>query len=266
MQTSLVPQSAELAIYENMSKVMAASNLAPEGAKEAMQAYTLMLRGRELGLPPMASVELIRVVKGRTVLSAELMLSLVLRSGGSVEYKELSDTRCIIEACRAGGKPCTFTFTIEDARRADLLKKEVWQKYPRAMLRSRCISEMGRSLFADVLLGASYTMEELEDVPEDRPAAVPSLPLPAPEQKQLAAPDKKEANVLVPFVPPVAKILQAFSVHGVTKEDLEDYLKCSLENMVEIDVAALRKIKDAIVKTPESVSFFFKRKDPNEQL
>lgn len=54
-----------------------------------------------------------------------------------------------------------LSWTLEDARRAGLLDRgENWQKYPRAMLRARLISEGVRTIFPGVAIGL-YTPEEV---------------------------------------------------------------------------------------------------------
>ena len=43
--------------------------------------YLLVLLGRELGMPAMASLRSVHNIKGKHALSAELMVALVLKSG-----------------------------------------------------------------------------------------------------------------------------------------------------------------------------------------
>ena len=55
----------------------------------------------------------------------------------------------------------TFEFSMEDAKRAELLANPSWKKYPKNMLFARCFSDMARTLFPDAIGGISYTPEEL---------------------------------------------------------------------------------------------------------
>jgi hypothetical protein len=50
---------------------------------------------------------------------------------------------------------------MDEAKAAQLLGKDVWKKYPAAMLRARAISAMARAMFPDAINGVSYTPEEL---------------------------------------------------------------------------------------------------------
>ena len=56
------------------------------------------------------------------------------------------------------GKP----ITMEDAKRAGLLGKTSWQRYPEDMLFARALSRGARRFCPDALGGAIYTPEELE--------------------------------------------------------------------------------------------------------
>jgi hypothetical protein len=53
-----------------------------------------------------------------------------------------------------------LTFSLEDAKRAQLVDKAVWKQYPRAMLRSRAVSEVVRTAFPECIAGL-YTPEEM---------------------------------------------------------------------------------------------------------
>ena len=53
------------------------------------------------------------------------------------------------------------TWTMDRARKAQLLSNASWTKYPAAMLRSRAITEVCRQGASDALLGFTMTPEEL---------------------------------------------------------------------------------------------------------
>jgi len=67
---------------------------------------------------------------------------------------------------RPGGRTNVFAFTIEDARRAGLLKKTNWIKYPISMLIARASAIGIKSIFPDAIFGdfgMAYELDELED-------------------------------------------------------------------------------------------------------
>ena len=131
---------------------------------------TVML-GRELGMPAMASLRSVHIIKGKHSLSADLMVALVLKSGLSEYFQlvESTDKLCTYETHRKGApKPMSLTYTIEQADQAGLLfvgrNKEPgpWHKLRKQMLRARCKSELARLEYPDLLAGL-YTPEELRD-------------------------------------------------------------------------------------------------------
>lgn len=163
------PSAEELDTISRIAKTAIVSLLLPEeynrGTPEERlaKATVVALKGREIGIPIMQALSHIHVIKGKPALSAELMLALIYRAhpNAKIDFLELSDKRCVLKAMRPGGKACEFSFSTEDASKAGLLQNSSWTKYRRAMLRSRTVSEMARSLFPDALMGCSYTPEEL---------------------------------------------------------------------------------------------------------
>ena len=132
------------------------------GKPEAVMAC--MLAGRELGIGPMQALQKIHIIQGRPTLSAELMASLVRRAGHRLRTIESTASTATVEGARHDDPdaPEKITFTIEDAKRAGLVGKDVWKAYPTAMLWARAVSALCRRLFPDVLAGMSYTREEVE--------------------------------------------------------------------------------------------------------
>lgn len=168
----LIPKKEELENYNLICGYAIRSKLIPDEIKTPDQAIIIALKGRELGIPPMQAFSQIRVIKGKPCISAELMLALIYKNvpTAEVNFLETNEKICKIKARRnPSHEYCTFIFSIEDAKRAELLNKESWIKYPAAMLRARCISAMARALFPDAIAGASYTPEELEDVTTPQP-------------------------------------------------------------------------------------------------
>lgn len=169
LPTVLNPNKDEFETLQRICKTAVLSTLLPDAyntgdsnAKLA-KAIVIALKGRELGIPMMQAFSQINIIKGKPTISAELMLALIFKKfpEAPIHVTEYSNTKCTIEASRPGSdKKTIFTFTIDDAKQAGL-GGVAWQKYPRAMLRSRCISEMARTMFPDCLMGCSYTPEEI---------------------------------------------------------------------------------------------------------
>ncbi len=135
------------------------------------KAMTIVLKGRELNIPPLQALNSIYVINGRPCLAADLMLALIYRGcpSAKIDFKtpvEKANEECVIEVTRPGQSPQNFRFTIEDAKRAGLLGKDVWKNYPAAMCRARAISIMARAVFPDFVMGC-YTTEEMQREPQE---------------------------------------------------------------------------------------------------
>lgn len=166
----LMPSVPEWSMMKDQANMLIESGFLPPTIKKPAQAIAIMLKGRELGVPPMQAFSLIHIIQGKPAIAAELMKALIHRNvpGAIVDILETSAARCVIEAMRPRGKRTKFSFSMEDAELAKLTGKDTWRQYPRAMLRSRCIAEMARAMFSDALMGCSYTPEELgANVDED---------------------------------------------------------------------------------------------------
>lgn len=140
------------------------------GKPEAVLAA--ILTGNELGIGPMQSLAKIHVINGKPGLAAELMRAIVLADGHDFWIEESTSTRCVVGGQRKNSERQTkVAWTLDDAKRANLVGKDVWKAYPTAMLLSRATSALCRAIFPDVLAGLTYTPEELEDLTDDAVAA-----------------------------------------------------------------------------------------------
>lgn len=149
--------------------------------RDQAQAVVKILYGRELGFSPVVSMMGIHVIEGKPSLSSNLLGTLVKRSGKyDYRVKVSTDTECVLEFL-AGMKDAreslgTSSFTIEDAKRANLLKPNSgWLKYPKAMLFARALSAGIRLHCPDVSACPLYVPEEL-GATVDEEGAVTELP------------------------------------------------------------------------------------------
>lgn len=159
-----VPDNESWQIMKEQIKHAISSGLLPSSIKTPQQAFVIIQKGREIGIPMMQALSQINVISGKPTMSAELMLGQIYRNvpGAYIHFKTLSNDKCEIECARSKDMPYTkIAFSIEDAKKAGVMRNPVWSKYPRAMLRSRAISEMARTIFPDAICGISYTPEEL---------------------------------------------------------------------------------------------------------
>jgi hypothetical protein len=167
-------------------------------AKDAAQCVVKVLAGRELGVPPVAAMTGVYIIQGKPTLSANLMASIIKRSG-KYNYRVLQmDAQvCEIEFFEQGQSIGKSTFSMQDAKVAGALdgkNKHTWTAFPRNMLFARALSNGARWYTPDIFSGPIYTPEELdahvnnEGVPELAPAPVRQLqPAPAAEDDPVEA-------------------------------------------------------------------------------
>lgn len=132
------------------------------GMDEA-QTFTLMLLAQSKGLHPIQAVERYHVIQNRPAMKADAMLAEFQAHGGVIEWHQHDHLKCEATFTCPGVKtPTTVSWSIEDAKKAELTKNGMYTKYPRQMLRSRVISEGIRMMMPGILSGI-YTPEEVAD-------------------------------------------------------------------------------------------------------
>lgn len=186
------PQPLSIGLPETvqLGQVFAASGFFQD-SKDQAQAIVKILAGRELGLPPVASMTSIYVVKGRVTLSAQAMGAIILSSGEySYRVRELSGTSCTIEFFRHGETLGLSSFSLEDARLAGL-SSETWKKYPRNLLFARALSNGARWYCPHLIMGA-YTPEEMGAPVDSEGEIVPPSPPKNNGQQKVHSPQKPE--------------------------------------------------------------------------
>lgn len=145
---------------QSMAEAIAASGLF--GMKDKNSVLALMAVAQSEGLHPATAARDFHIIQGRPALKADAMLARFQNAGGKVDWKEYTDEKVTGVFSHPNGGELAVTWTIEQASKIGLVKPgSGWQKFPRAMLRSRCISEGIRSVFPGSVTGF-YTPEEVE--------------------------------------------------------------------------------------------------------
>lgn len=171
--TALVPISD----IQQMATAVAKSGLF--GIKSAEQGVALMLIAQAEGLHPAIAARDYHIIQGRPALKADAMLARFQQAGGKVEWKVYTDQEVTGVFSHPAGGSLSVTWTMQQAKQIGLAGKDNWKNFPRAMLRSRCISEGIRSVYPGCVVG-TYTEEETESFtgPKTAPAAPPAdLPM-----------------------------------------------------------------------------------------
>jgi hypothetical protein len=138
------------------------------------QAAIVMLKGHELRLGLAASFEFIHVIENKPSISPKGCLALIHSSGELADLKieDIKDgsgnpVECQVYMERINGFKYTITYSMDDAKRANLVKpSSAWEKYPANMLRWRAVGYCADVVFPDVIGGMSRPEELGADVDE----------------------------------------------------------------------------------------------------
>lgn len=227
---AVVPSSPsfELTAYEpssisegvNLAGLLFKSGLLGKHLQKPEAVFAIIVAGRELGLTAMQALRSLALIEGKISQYSDLTIGLVKRHR-ACEYFQLiesSGTIATYETKRVGEPhPTRMSFTIEQARAAQLVGKDNWKKYPDAMLRARAGSALARAVYPDVA-GGIYDPDEITStatVGHSQPAPkldMSPAPAPAPTiEAEISEPahDEKTGEVAPPANLDPIEIVQA---------------------------------------------------------
>lgn len=179
-----------------MAEAMAKSKLF--GMETPDEVIALMLVAQANGQHPAAAARDYDIISGRPSKKAEAMLRDFIAAGGSVQWHRLDNECAEATFSHPHGGTVRIDWDMRRAREAGLGGKDMYRKFPRQMLRSRCISEGVRTVYP-VATGGMYAPEEVEAMPRverDMGAAEvvePEMPAGLLEAAQTAAMEGTEA-------------------------------------------------------------------------
>ena len=140
MSNALVP----LDQMQTMAAACAKSGLF--GAKTPEQALTIMLLAQAEGRHPMSAAKDYDIINGKPAKKAEAMLRDFLATQGSVEWHTLDDTKADATFTHPQGGRVRIVWDMDRVKKAEIKNEAMYKKFPRAMLRSRCVSEGVRTV------------------------------------------------------------------------------------------------------------------------
>lgn len=160
----------------HMAEFLAKSNLVGSSLRgKAPDVAVILLKGSELGVPPMTALAQIHVIEGKPSCSPELMRALAVMAGHRITFTTLSPSSVTIKGVRGdNGETLEITWDMARASAAGLTNKGTWKSYPQAMLAARATSELVRYHFPE--LGIGYIPEELGATVTESGQVVASAP------------------------------------------------------------------------------------------
>lgn len=196
MSNAIVPFNE----MQQMGEAIAASGLF--GVKSATQAVALMLVAQAEGLHPATAAQDYDIIQGRATRKTNSVLARFQAAGGKVEWHQLDNKVADATFTHPSAGSVRIDWTFEMAKAAGLVGKDNWQKFPRAMLRARCIAEGVRCTYP-AAIGGYLVAEEAQDLGaasdagDAGPAAAPLMP--QRRSAQAPAPAQAADVVDVPF-------------------------------------------------------------------
>lgn len=184
-----------------MAQAIAESKLF--GIQTPAQALALGLLCQAEGRHPAEAARDYHIINGKPSLKSEAMLARFQQAGGKVEWHDYTHESVSGTFSHPQGGTLKVSWTIKDAERAGLTGNPTWRKFPRQMLKARCISEAVRGIYPGVLSGL-YAPEEVAEFgpvqtePEPLAIEATSEALPEPIQRinpmQRLLSDKSDAQ------------------------------------------------------------------------
>lgn len=251
--SNLMPQT-QAEKYE-MASVLCKSGLIPSGLNSPEKVFVALQWGHELGLSPMVAVNNVAVINGKPTLSADIMSAVVRRSPeyGGIKWIEMSDTKAECEITRVlpnGEKEVQRScFTMDDAVKAGLAGRDVWKKYPRRMLKHRCLSYGLKDVFPDLLAGL-YDPEEMESVQSEKTAPTTErnvTPVEEPVAEKNVTPEpnpqfeerQKLKNIIEKYEPELTNTEQKPTPYDLCCEAIAENDASKISNMLSRSIAYL---------------------------
>jgi hypothetical protein len=244
-----------------LGKVFAESGFFKDG-RQAAQCVVKIVAGHELGIGPMEAMRGIHVFDGQVTFHVHLMSKLIKRSRPRYDYrvKESTATRCEIEFFEDGKSVGTSVWTHDDAKRANLLGKDNWAKYPEDMLYARALSRGAKRFCAEVFNGPVYLPDELDadrDVVDVTPP--PKQASPKPEERAgqpmavvevVAGPTDEEQQARNQGRERITRELKRLEVRRTA--DLRDVFQATLgqKDMVGVGAGDLEVLAEELEKLP----------------
>lgn len=134
------------------------SSLVPDAVRgKPEEMLTIALYGRALGLPLIASLQHIVVIKGRPFVETKALGAVLNERGIQWMFEETSATTCTVMG-RHPNDPKDWplrrlTFTMAEAQAGGLTSNECYRKHPADMLRHRTLGKWVRANVPEVMMG-----------------------------------------------------------------------------------------------------------------
>ena len=183
------------------------------GLDNVDQAMSLMLIAQAEGKHPAIIARDFHIIDGRPSKKSEAMLRDFLGGGGLVQWIKLDDTTAKAKFSHPLGGEVEIEWDLARAQKAGLVGKkgDMYGKYTRQMLRSRCVSEGVRTVGPFATSGV-YTPEEVRDITMTPPPERPKDVTPPPPEHKLDQELVKDHLVVIDGAVDLEDLRRAFQL------------------------------------------------------
>ncbi len=202
MSTALVPTGniftpEGFTTTQKIAETLVKSGILPRGIDTPAKAFAVIVKGWEIGVGPMRALTGIHLIEGKPSVSPELKLERFRERGGRVGWIRSDATVAECKFTAPNGDTHTETVTLEEMKTAGVAGKDNWRKYPKSMLRARCVAFGLRALGEG---DGSYTPDELGTVTAEDGTPGNDVTYAPPAKEAANAPAPKLAASAAPVV------------------------------------------------------------------
>lgn len=136
--------------------------------------FAIVQKAKSIGMNPLDALNGgMYFVQGKVEISGQAMLAIIRAHGHSVSMDPKSTDTCVRMFGRRSDNGDTWMaqFSVDDAKKQGIFRNQ-WEKMPKVMCMWRCVSQLGRFLFSDILKGVYVQGEISEALPFNSPVNI----------------------------------------------------------------------------------------------
>lgn len=166
---------------QELAKILAHSGMLPKHLHgNPANLLLTMYAADAYGIPLFTAFDVMHVIDGKVGFKVDFMRARLLDAGHTFRVVEATDTSATVVGIRSDD-PDRFehraSYTLDDAKRAELTTKSNYRKHGPDMLVARATGRLMRQAFSDVMFGSgAYTPDEIDEQIGEEPTFVRVVP------------------------------------------------------------------------------------------
>lgn len=216
-----IPESA--ADRHKLALTLCQSPVLPEEMRNPAGIHLYFAAAIAMRVPLFTAIKMLHVVKGKLTWESTWIRGRMIESGHKVRIMEATDKGATIRIIRHDDPdPHLISFTAEDAKRAQLIGKDIYTKFTADMYVARATTKAARWVCPEVFGGVMYSPADFDDAAGETDYYTEGpQPVPVP-----AAPVDSET---------VAAVAHEVTGEGVVQDDKRAALRNRIETAPDID-------------------------------